>query len=84
MRTALYYKRINSHFSFSHHPSHKVLWMTGHTERKRSASYRNEMKMLHIVELNETILHLKRIHFYEARQSAYEAILQIMKRHCVP
>ena len=28
----------NSHFSFSHHPSHEVLWMTGHTERKRSAS----------------------------------------------
>ena len=40
----------NSHFSFSHHPSHEVLWMTGHTERKRSASYRNEMEMLHIVE----------------------------------
>ena len=43
VRIALYCKRINSHFPFSHHPSHKVLWMTGHTERKRSASYRNEM-----------------------------------------
>ena len=43
VQTALYCKRINSHFSFSHHPSHEVLWMTGHTERKRSASYRNEM-----------------------------------------
>ena len=26
-------------------------WIAGHTERKRSASYRNEMEMLHIVEL---------------------------------
>ena len=43
VRIALYCKRINSHFPFSHHPSHEVLWMTGHTERKRSASYRNEM-----------------------------------------
>ena len=43
VRIALYCKWINSHFPFSHHPSHKVLWMTGHTERKRSASYRNEM-----------------------------------------
>jgi hypothetical protein len=33
----------NSHFSFFHHPSHEVLWMTGHTKRKRNASYRNEM-----------------------------------------
>ena len=49
MRTALYYKRINSHFSFSHHPSHKVLWMTGHTERS-GLSRRNEMK-------TETMLH---------------------------
>ena len=30
---------LNSHFSFSHH-----------TERKRSASYRNKVEMLHIVE----------------------------------
>ena len=83
----------NSHFSFFHHPSHEVLWMTGHTERERSASYQNEMKMLHIVEWNETMLQpsslcyavpsLKR-RFYEARLTAYEAILWIMKRYCVP
>ena len=50
-QSKVYIASGNSHFSFSHHPSHKVLWMTGHTERKRSASYRNEMEMLHIVEL---------------------------------
>jgi len=48
----------NSHFSFFHH-----------TERERSASYRNEMKLLH----------LKR-RFYEARLTAYEAALRAMKR----
>ena len=31
---------------------------------------------------SETMLHLKR-RFYEARLTAYEAILRIMKRHCV-
>ena len=43
VRIALYCKRKLSFFIFLHHPSHEVLWMTGHTERKRSASYRNEM-----------------------------------------
>ena len=37
VRIALYCKRINSHFSIFLH----------HTERKRSASYLNEMEMLH-------------------------------------
>ena len=60
-----------------------------HTERKRSASYRNEMKMLHIVEWNETMLHLKR-RFYEAlcilhalvvsSTQKYEAALRAVKR----
>ena len=47
----MYYKRKNSHFSFSNHPSHKVLWMTGHMERSEcfiaecnGLPRRNEMK----------------------------------------
>ena len=55
----------NSHFSFSHH-----------TERKRSASYLEWNGKCFITKL----LHLKRLHFYEARPSAYEAALRAMKR----
>ena len=51
--------------------------------RDACASYRNEVEMLHIVEWNETMLHLKR-RIYEARLTPYEAHLWCMKRHCVP
>ena len=59
----IYFKRKNSHFSFSNN-----------TERKRSASYRNEMEMLHIVELWRN--NASSSGFYEAR-------LCRMKRHVV-
>ena len=59
--------------------------MTGHTERKRSASYRNEMKMLHIVEWNETMLHRQAFmkHFVSCTPLACQAH-KSMKRHVVP
>ena len=54
MRTVLYYKRKNFHFSFTHH-----------TERKRSASYLRK-QMLHIVKRQWNNASSEKA-FYEAR-----------------
>ena len=50
----MYYKRRTLIFSFSHH-----------TERKRSASYRNKVEMLHIVERQRNNVSSEKA-FYEA------------------
>ena len=93
----MYYKRRTLIFLFSHHPSHEVLWMTGHTERKRSASYRNQVEMLHIVERQRNnvssekafyealcVLHASGVSStqkYEAQLTLHEAALRAMKRN---
>ena len=66
----MYYKRRTLIFSFSHH-----------TERKRSASYRNKVEMLHIVKRQWNNASSEKA-FYEARLTAYEAALRAMKRTC--
>ena len=60
-----------------------------HTERKRSASYRNEMEMLHIVELERNNASSSGVFYeafcgaaakYEAQLTLHEAALRAMKR----
>ena len=75
----MYYKRRTLIFSFSHH-----------TERKRSASYRNEVEMLHIVERQRNNASsvkadlwstLRLAAKYEAQLTLHEAALRAMKRN---